>query len=177
MDTNETTQSHEPILITMQDQEGGFFIVPQGNGKTATIADPNQLPDWVGEHIGEGNSAIVSANLEEYWNWIDTRIGHENRAKVGVKEDAIQFDHLQWDAADIEGDIVVIAPDINARSTYLGEVLLGLDTSVDAYDGMKADAVIITKSYGDQPTDEVSLEEAQGQGFKQGEQDTKTAQG
>lgn len=179
MNTNtESTSSehlmHEPILVTMQDQEGGFFILPQGNGDTATIVDPNLIPDWVGEHIGEGNTGLASANLKEYRDWIVSRVGQEYY-DASIPKDHIEFNHMQWDAVDNEGDIVVIAADSQARTEKLATIL-GFDQTVEgaeaAWDGMKADEVIITKSYADVQTDEASLDEVSDQKF--GERQRKT---
>lgn len=164
MTTHTIQTPSKGILITLEGHEGGFYVYPQGNGNTGTF-DPNEVPDWA------SNERIASCNLEEFYKWTTERIGQEGTDKIVVPEGAIAFNLLQWDALDEHDNVVVIAPDLTARSEQLAK-WLGMDTSVEAFDAMKADALIITKSYAD--TDEQSLkdlEQAKEQGFNQGTQE------
>lgn len=160
----------ENILISKQGAEGGFYIIPQGNGDTATpeatllgLIDRNNgipLPEWAEE------DGLASADLKEHREWYTQRMGEEAYAALIMKPGVVlDVSDLKWDAVDEEGDLVEIEPDVSYRSERLAE-MLGLDTSVEGFDAMQAE-LEIASTYASQPTDEATLAEAEGQSFEQ----------
>lgn len=145
-----------PIIIHMTDREGAFDIYPQGNGDTATF-DPQTLPEWAQEHN------IASADLKEFREWVIARLGQEFYDSAEFPKDAIEFSLLQWDVLDENGEVQVKAADLHARSEFLAQAV-GLDsTAAEAWGDLKADNVIITKTYEGEGATLEDIQEGQAQ--------------
>jgi len=158
-----TTSLPSRILITKDEHEGGFYIVPQGNGDTARVEDPASIPEWA-----EG---LAVADLKEHREFYIKRIGEEGYA--AMTKDTLNYADLSWTAADQEGDLVAIEADHTWRSENLADVL-----GLEPFDELNAD-VEVASTMASQPADEKSLAEVEGKSFSdvEHEEEGKTAQG
>lgn len=122
---------HSRILVTKDEHEGGFYIIPQGNGDTAMIDRSEDLPDWL-------EDGLASADLREHREFYAKRIKGE--AYPELFGDTMNYEDILWDAVDEEGDIVKIEPDQTWRLENLADKL-----GLEPFDALEADAEISSK--------------------------------
>lgn len=123
---------HNRILVTKDEQEGGFYIIPQGNGDTAMIDRSEELPEWA------ESESLASADLKEHKEFYAKRVGADQYGELF--SNTMGFEDLLWDAVDEEGDIVKIEPDQAWRLENLADKL-----GLEPFDELEATAEISSK--------------------------------
>lgn len=147
------------IAIVKDGHEGGFHI----NGTTGQVIQEGDLPEW-----GQG---YVVAHLGERTGWYEQRLGQQLPDSIRSPE-VIQVVDLEWSGLDPEGDEVHIEADNEYRMSKLAEIL-GLDlTDAESFESSPLLQKAIMSAQVDHtlsthPTDEATLEEAEGKTFSE----------
>lgn len=144
------------IAVHKEGQEGGLHI----DAMTGQIATPPaDRPDWA--------DGYAVALLAERTGWYEQRLGTQLPDNIRAPE-LLQADDLGWIGVDAEGSEVEIEADHETRITILAD-LINIDRSTDAgtknFQNVLASAEV-NHSYSTQPTDEATLEEAEGKSFE-----------
>ena len=160
-----TTNNGKRIVIHKNGEEGAFHV----DAMTGMILTPaDERPIWA-----EG---LATAMLAERVGFYERSIGAQ--MPEGVRSpDAINYADLSWAAVDAEGDEVEIEASHEFRSEVLAE-LLQIDTSVAGWETLMENSVAshaADYTYMTQPTDEVTLAEAESVTF--GQVEKKAAEG
>lgn len=149
---------HTRILVTKDEHEGGFYIIPQGNGDTAMIDRSEDMPEWL-------DDGLASADLKEHREFYAKRVGADQYGSLF--DGTMNYEDILWDAVDEEGDIVKIEPDQTWRLENLADKL-----GLEPFDALDATAEISSK---EATSGEPTLGEVTGADEQEAERSTATA--
>ena len=156
------------IAIVNGDLEGGFHI--NATDFQVIQEGPDSLPEWA--------QGVVVGLMGERNGWYEKRLGTQLPESV-LKPEVLQFKDLEWLALDHNGDEVHIEADPEVRMANLATIL-GLDLT-DAESFQNSDVIRnavataeIDATRFTQPTDEVTLAEAEGMSFAEAERQAVT---
>lgn len=153
------------IAVHKEGEEGAIHIDAK-EGRVLTQVD--ERPEWA--------NGLAAAMLAERVGWYERRLGAQLPEAVRSPE-LIAYQDLEWIGLDAEGDEVHLEADAEFRMNLLAG-MMGVDRQ--DYDDEKnfKNAVASTEvehTYRTQPTDEATLQEAEGQQFTETERQAATA--
>lgn len=157
----------KPIIVHKAGEEGTMEVDALTG---AILTQVDQRPEWA-----EG---LAAALLQERHTFYELRFGKQSTQYAEVaKADAIEYADLGWIGVNEDGDEV----EIEASAEYRSEVVakaLGIDTIEGSLgDGVTHEVEVDTKRHTMSQHERNALEQAQTQGFHDGEVQTEVATG
>lgn len=148
--------SNNGRIAVHKDGEEGAIHIDRLEGRVLTPADDR--PEWA--------DGLAAAMLAERVGWYERRLSSQLPEAVR-SPDVIAFQDLGWVGVDAEGDEVELEADGEYRMEQLAN-MLGIDR--EDYEDEKnfKDAIAsaeVDHTYKTQPTDEATLQDAEGQSF------------